>query len=152
MKCPSYEILQDYFEGLTADSVSDKTHAHLEACDHCSTVLSEMAMVDQFFLTADAPAPEAALENKVFLAASSVLNERRRRAKEIKRRKAERQEFLDSLKDLKDYISHEGRAPALQLAGLSAIALYVTQAQEIEKRDINYSPIDMEVRSYNSEE
>ena len=148
---PGKEILQDYFEDLLGEEVSHKVKQHLEDCDQCSALLASFAMADEAFKKSSLAAP-AGLEEKTFHSVQALLSKRRERARSAQDKMNRAKEREERVKEwaigMKDFFTHEAKAPALQVAGLSLFVAILIQVQRYEKKTIHFNLIDNSVQSF----
>lgn len=155
MKHPTLKQLQDYFENEISEQVSESLRAHLEECDKCSNILSEMAKVDVIFSKPiDLEVPRS-IKNTVFANASVLLKTKRDKVdlKQAKKDKRKEQlvKTLDILKELKEGALSELKIPALQTAAISLFLVLLTKVATTETYIDNSQIINDDVRVINSE-
>lgn len=136
MKHPSYKILQDYFECETSEEVSSKIKTHIEICDKCSLVLSEMAKIDVLFSTQEQEQVRVKIKDEVFTKAQLLLKQKRDSLQvssdKKERRKEKMSEAISILESLKQGALAEFKVPALQTAAISLFLIVLTKVATTE--------------------
>lgn len=149
---PNEKILQDYFEDLLGSETSERVKGHLLKCDECSEVVATLAICDESFKKSVLPPISPSLNAKVMASAETLLavrRERRRSAQEKVEMKQRRQERIKEwTSDMKDFLAHEAKFPAIQVAGLSVFVAMLVQIQRYEEKTIEFDLIDNTVQTY----
>lgn len=136
MRHPSLKELQDYFENETSEKASQKVRRHLEECNKCSKVMSEMAKVDILFAKSEGVEAPAHLQQEVMAKASELLASRRaiKELKSVKQEKRKQQlsKTIKALQELKEGALSELKIPVLQTAAISLFLIVLTKVATTE--------------------
>lgn len=155
MKHPSFKQLQDYFESEETGSFDFAIQRHMEQCDQCTKILEQMAKVDILFSKAEQMSLSQGVEDKIFSAASRLLEEKRQKIDVKNNQKLKRKERIDtaikSFDDFKKNALSELKIPALQTAALSAFLILLTKYATTQTVIKNYKVISDDVQVITSE-
>lgn len=155
MKHPSLVILQDYFEGELSNSKERLLQLHLEQCDRCSMVLSEMAKVDILFSKKEKIVVSQELKEKVFSDVFALLDKKIENKETKLNKKEERiakvKTLSTELKGLLDFGIRELSNPLVQAASLVLILGLVTEIARTQTETKQINIIDNHVNVVYSE-
>lgn len=143
MKHPSLHDLQDYFEGESTPKLESKIHQHLDECDRCSLILSEMAKVDILFSKHKKIEVTKKTKEAIFNEAFNLLDKKKEKI-EFKsslkeKRKDKVRDFSKKIEELLEFGFRELSNPIVHAASLALILGVVTEVArtETETKDIN---------------
>ena len=132
MMHPSLKQLQDYFENEKSNFNDNEMNSHLEACDKCSGVLSEMAKVD-ILVSKSAVRVDVSKEVKTnTLNSASELLAQMRTAKASKVEKKEKRvekvnSVITDINELRKNALSELKLPVLQATAAMLVLGIVTE-------------------------
>lgn len=136
MKHPSFKELQDYFECESSDDLSSRIKKHIETCDKCSQVLSEMAKVDVLFSKQDEVEVSSEVKEVIFSKAHLMLKKKRdsiqANVNKKEKRKEKVTEAISILESLKEGALAEFKMPALQTAAIGLFLVVLTKVATTE--------------------
>lgn len=131
MKHPSLRQLQDYFENEVSEDFSTRIRKHLEECDRCSQILSEMAKVDIYFAKDKQFQIEPELKQEIFQNAKELLKYRKEKTdlKKQKRqvRKEQVSDFISKISEFREGAFSELKTPLLQTMAISLFLVIITK-------------------------
>ena len=132
MKHPSLKQLQDYFENEKSNFNDDQMKSHLDSCNKCSSILSEMAKVD-ILISKSNRSIEVSKEVKVstFNSANALLAQMRQSKASKVEKKEKRVEKVNSvitdINELRKNALNELKLPVLQAAAAMLVLGIVTE-------------------------
>lgn len=126
MKHPTYKIIQDYFEGEISDE-NQKLISHFEDCNKCSIILAQMAKVDILLSRKAVSKPSVSVKQETFLAASKLLELRRKRVNRSKVYSHKIKNLSEYLNNLSKDISLDWRNPFIQISTICILMVVVTK-------------------------
>jgi hypothetical protein len=152
MKHPGLNVLQDYFE---AETESLQIKSHLEECDRCSRIISEMAKVDIYFSRDKSTEVSSEVKEKVFTNASKLLIARRKTITAGLEKKRSRQEkserVLQKISKLRSDALSELKLPIMQSAALAMAILVFTKVSTTHTKTEYYNIIDNDIQVLDAE-
>ncbi len=147
MKHPQFSTLQDYFENELSDVQSRLLKEHLLDCNECSLILSQMAKVDTKFKSQNLRTVSSFTRERIFSDARRVLEEKKTKIHNAQKKAKVLEDWTQDMKDLIATAINDLRAPAFQLASVSAVIAFVIIANQSEQISIN-KPLSEEVVVY----
>jgi hypothetical protein len=145
MKHPSLKQLQDYFENEESSFNDEQMKSHLDSCDKCSAILSEMAKVD-ILISKSSRSVVVSEEVKInTLSNANALLAQIRQSKASKVEKKEKRiekvnSVITDINELRKNALNELKFPALQAAAamlvLGVVTEYARTSVEIEEYKI----------------
>jgi len=148
MNHPQVSVLQDYFENELTTVQSTVVKEHLLNCDHCTSILAQMAKVDSSLKSIPQETVSLASKDRIFSDAKFLLSNKRAAIEAEARMAASRthareaairasyQLWKDTWEDI--------RVPALQLASVSMVVAVLIAANRDEQVTV-HKPFSEEV-------
>ena len=145
MKHPHPSLIQDYFENTLDTGELSRVREHLVACDACTRILAEMAIIESKVKSLSAPRVSAATEARVMASAAGLLAQRRLEQNQRARARQSRQELKEWLLEWQEQLWPQWRSPAWQLCSLSLLVAVLVAYERSQGPQEVYRPITTEV-------
>ena len=148
MKHPSMKVLQDYFE---AEINSKQLIQHVNECERCSLILSEMAKVDVLYQRTDKIEISLKTRESVFDNAKSLLNERKSKTESKSKRKEVQLNTIESIKNFHQGLLNEFAPLLIQSTAAVILIFLYTKISTTQTEIIKYQIIDNNVHEVYSD-
>lgn len=145
MRHPHPSLIQDYFENTLPAAELQRVREHLVACDSCTRILAEMAIIESKVKAHSRPKVSQATEARVMAGAANLLAQRRRELSQRDEAKKQRQEFKEWLLQWQEELWPQWRSPAWQLCSLSLLVAVLVAYERAQEETEIYRPIMTEV-------
>lgn len=149
---PSLKHIQDYFENeIKHDEDVQRVQKHLDSCDRCSLILSEMAKVDILVAKNNSKRPSASIKLDTLNSGFAILAKKRAQADLDQKRKDRAYEALKGLQNLKQQAMKELTIPLLQTAVICIILTTFVSISSESSYTEKYEIIPNEVGVFTSD-
>lgn len=143
MKHPSYEVLQDYFENVLSSSVEMRIKTHLSACDKCTHMLSQFAVIETKVRSQQTIEVSADTSKRIMNDAHALMKAKVQKKEDLKI-------FLEEWKEI---IFPQIKIPAMQLSSLAMVLVVIIAAEKSQSGPEDmFEPLNDEVTIMTSTE
>ncbi len=132
MNHPSIKDIQNYFESIEDKSKTTSLKKHIESCDKCTLILSQMAKIDILLNKDSEVEVSTKVQAETFFKASSLLKEKRLN---LKKEKIQKEIKLENIQVIKNFLTNYTNStlknlkyPLAQASALLVLIAFLTEA------------------------